>query len=112
MASVDYTWVIDKGADVTLSFELQQDNSEIIDLSGYSASFIVYPAWGSAATLTLTSSPAAGVSIDTATGIVTVTLTDTQTAALTQDTYFYHFRTTSGGGLIDTWARGEIQVKP
>ena len=57
-----------------------------------------------------TSSTSFSVSITGSTGEVTISLTDTQTAALTSGRYYYDVFLTSGGGVVSRMVEGQAFV--
>jgi len=87
---------LDRGASDRFSFELDQGNKRPVDLSGTDATLKIMSSWGAVPTLTLTSNPSAGLTLDTDKGIITVTITKAQTATLVNDVYYAHLDLDTG----------------
>jgi hypothetical protein len=90
---------IDRGATFLATIELEQENKEPIDLTGYTASLKFASTWGGTPALTLTSSPAAGLTITADSGLIAVVATDEQTATLTEDVYYAKLEITLSGAI-------------
>lgn len=111
MAAGEQNLIIDRGARWEMTVYLDQKNKEPIDLTGLEATFVIYPDWGGTAFLTLTSSPAAGITITEAEGKLEIVLTTAQTATMTLDSYVYHLHTIDGAEK-SRYARGVLTIKP
>jgi hypothetical protein len=109
-----YDIVIDKGADLALTFTVRNDGDDTLaNLTGYTARLQARPSPESATVyLTLTSSPAAGLALGGAAGTVTLSLTAAQTAALTWAAADYDLFITSAGGVVTRLLYGKMFVRP
>ena len=98
---------IDQGADFQTVISLTDSNGDILNLTDYTALGQVRKTFGSgtvAATFTL--------ALAAATGQVTVTLTDVQTAALTSGRYVYDILITDSSGDKTRILEGHATVVP
>lgn len=87
--------------------------ASVISLSGYTATLVVRRTYTSAtAPITLTSTPAAGLTITAATGRVTAVFTDAQTATLTLPEYVWGLELTNGSGYPAEDAGGPLYITP
>lgn len=85
----------------------------VVSLSGYTATLVVRPAWSSlTASLTLTSSPAAGLTITAGTGKVAAVFTAAQTEALTRSEYVWGIELTDGSGHATEDIHGPLYMIP
>lgn len=87
-----------------------------VDLTGYTVTSGVYAGIGAAATETLIVTPAVSVSVATAAGVtsstVQVSLTETQTYALSPNTIQrWYLRWVSPGGVTRTVLSGAVNAK-
>ena len=106
MAAVSNLY-IDQGADFSTTLYLTDSNGDVLNLTDYTALGQVRKTYGSstiAATFTL--------SLVAATGQVTVTLTDVQTAALTSGRYVYDILITDSSGDKTRILEGHATVVP
>ena len=106
MAAVS-NFYIDQGADFSTTLYLTDSNGDILNLTDYTALGQVRKTFESstvAATFTL--------SLAAATGQVTVTLTDVQTAALTSGRYVYDILITDSSGDKTRILEGHATVVP
>jgi len=106
-----YNATIDQGATWTVVVTYEDSTGAPINLTGYTAAMQVRQQYSSdTAELTLTS-PSGGIVITGATGIVTITMTATQTAALEEGYYVYDVELTSGS-FKDRLIQGQLTVAP
>ena len=106
MAAVS-NFYIDQGADFSTTLYLTDSNGDVLNLTDYTALGQVRKTYGSstiAATFTL--------ALTAATGQVTVTLTDVQTAALTSGRYVYDILITDSSGDKTRILEGHATVVP
>lgn len=82
---------IDQGTDYSITIDCTDSSGEILNLTGYTAAAQVRKTYQSS-----TISATFGTAITAATGKVIMTLTDTQTAALSSGRYVYDLNITSG----------------
>ena len=98
---------IDAGATFTVEYEYTNDDGTIFDLTGYTAKMQIRemptsPSYVLEVTPTLT----------IATGIISVTLTATQTAELTNSAYVYAIELYGSGGYVLRAVEGKISMSP
>jgi hypothetical protein len=79
-----------------------------INFTGYTATMEIRNAISNDVALTLTSTPAAGITL-TSLGVITITMTATQTNALLGE-YSYDLQITSPTSVIKTYTYGTISV--
>ena len=94
MAST-YNIEIDQGATYTLAITYKDSAGVPINLTNYTAAMQLRLQYDSPTTALSLSSPSNGIVITGASGLVTITITDTQTAALASDTFLYDLEITS-----------------
>lgn len=106
MAAVSNLY-IDQGADFSTTLSLTDSNGDVLNLTGYSAVGQMRKTYGSstvAATFT--------IALVAGTGQVTLTLTDTITAALTSGRYVYDVLITDSSGDKTRILEGHATVTP
>lgn len=104
----EYDIEIMQGADKSITFTLTDNNDNAVDLTSYTAKLEIRDRPGGAIIISLTSLPAAGITITAATGVIVAAWTAAQTALFTFDTAYYDLFTTSGTGTKTCIARGKI----
>ena len=98
---------IDQGADFTTVISLTDSNNDALNLTGYSALAQIRKTHGST-----TISATFGTVLTTNTGQVTLTLTDTVTAAMTSGRYVYDVLLTDGSGDKTRVLEGQAILTP
>jgi len=78
-----------KGCSWDLAMQYQDDAGEGQDLSGYTVAMMVRKNVDSDILLSLTSSPAAGITLTAATGTIQIAITPTQSAAIQSNEVVY-----------------------
>jgi hypothetical protein len=114
MATVVLDFVIEKDRTFSKILQLFDDTTGLpVNLTGYSVRMQVKPFAGSGTTyMTLTSTPAAGIAITNATqGIITISQTAVQTAALTFSQGVYDLIIVLSGVVTEKY-QGTITVLP
>ena len=105
----NYQISIDQGATYSLALTYKDSNGTAINLTGYTAAMQIRTSYESSSTVvSLTSS--SGIVITAATGLLTINITSTQTAALTPGTYVYDLEITSGAGVVTRLIQGSVMV--
>jgi hypothetical protein len=84
-----YDFEIQRGATFGLETFWMDSSKTPVDLTGMTATMILRKEKGGAALLTLTSTPAAGITITPGYGQLYIAMTASQTLALVYDLYFY-----------------------
>jgi|TARA_B110000858_G_scaffold178806_1_gene214902 hypothetical protein len=98
---------IDQGTDFSIVVDVSDATGEILNLSGYTSAGQIRKTYGSStisATFTCTNNNAAGQ--------VTMSLTDTQTSALTPGRYVYDMNITSAAGITTRVVEGQAIITP
>ena len=106
MASISNIF-IDQGADFTTTVTVTDSNGDAVSLVGYSAAAQIRKSYSSS------TSTAFMTSISNASGgEITITLSDTQTAALEAGRYLYDVLITASGGDKTRVVEGQVTVNP
>lgn len=85
-----------------------------VNLTGWKARFTMWPKGSpglTAASLALTSTPAAGITLGGVLGTVVITATTTQTEALEVDQYDYQFELEDAAGAVQVYYEGVLDLK-
>tara|TARA_B100001248_G_scaffold214673_1_gene169292 strand:- start:1324 stop:1659 length:336 start_codon:yes stop_codon:yes gene_type:complete len=99
---------IDQGTDFSIVVDVTDATGSVLDLTGYSAAAQIRKTYGS-------SSASATFTTSTGTpsqGKVTLSLTDTQTSALSSGRYVYDLNITSGSGVKTRVVEGQAIITP
>lgn len=98
---------IDQGATFTKTFTVKDSSGDVVDLTGYTGSAQIRKTTSStdytAFTVTFT---------DRTNGLVTISLTNTQTSALEGTTYYYDVELTDGSNTVYRLSQGYAYVQP
>ena len=107
MAAGTYNFIIDQGATFTRQLTVKEDGSAM-NLTGYSVASKFRSTHDSGTVVgTFT------CSITTATsGIITMAMTASTTAAIEEGIYVYDLEITSGSGTVTRLLQGEVTVNP
>jgi hypothetical protein len=107
-----YTYDLNIHQGETRSFAVQLlDNNEVaIDLTSYTAAMKIKDSYGGNTVLSLTSS--SGITISTATGMITVLITAAQTAALGIQEGVYDLKVVSATSTVTYHLKGRVIVDP
>ena len=100
---------IDQGATFTSDITVKDMNGNVFDLTGYTA--VAKLAKGYSSTRTRTSMTTA-FATDRTTGVLTISLTANQTAALDPERYVYDVEITSSSGSVTRVSEVIITVRP
>jgi hypothetical protein len=100
---------IDQGATFTSDITVKDINGEIFDLTGYTAVAKMAKGYSSTRTRTTITTTFA---TDRTTGVLTISLTNAQTAALDAERYVYDVEIISGTGTVTRVLEGIITVRP
>lgn len=107
-----YNIVADQGATFTRTVTWLDANSQPVDLTGYSARMQVRQRYVSTSTvLSLTSTPAAGITLGTTNGQITIQVSATSTAAVAAGEYRYDLELVSGSGVVTRLLMGSFTVR-
>ena len=107
MAAGTYNFIIDQGATFTRQLTVKEDGSAM-NLTGYSVASKMRSTHDSGTVVgTFT------CSITTATsGLITMAMTASTTAAIEEGIYVYDLEITSGSGTVTRLLQGEVTVNP
>ena len=97
---------IDQGTDFEITVDVTQADGTALDLTGYSAAAQIRKTYGSSQRTAFTTG------ISAASGQVTMSLSDTQTSALTSGRYVYDLNITSGAGITTRVVEGQVIITP
>ena len=106
MASISNIF-IDQGADFTTTVTVTDSNGDTVSLAGYSAAAQIRKSYSSSTSTAFTTSIS-----NASGGEITITLTDTQTAALDAGRYLYDVLITASGGDKTRVVEGQVTVNP
>lgn len=98
--------VVDQGADFTTTVTLKNDDGSALNLENYSGAGQIRKHYTSSTATNFT------VTLTADTGIVTLSLSDTQTSALTAGRYVYDVELTDPDGIISRIVEGIVTVTP
>ncbi len=106
MASISNIF-IDQGADFTTTVTVTDSNGDAVSLAGYSAAAQIRKSYSSSTSTAFTTSIS-----NASGGEITITLSDTQTAALEAGRYLYDVLITASGGDKTRVVEGQVTVNP
>lgn len=109
MAST-YNILVDQGATYTLAVTYKDSSGTAINLTGYTAAMQLRYSYDSATAVLSLSSPSNGIVITGASGLVTITISANQTAALSADTFLYDLEITSPTTVKTRLIQGVVVV--
>lgn len=97
--------IIDQGTDYSTSITLTDDEENVIDLTGYTANAQIRKTYSSSNSVTFTTA------ITPAQGVITLSLTDSQTANIVPGRYVYDVILTASG-TTSRIVEGIVTVTP
>ena len=109
MAST-YNILVDQGSTYTLAVTYKDSSGTAINLTGYTAAMQLRENYDSATAVLSLSSPSSGIVITGASGLVTITMSATQTAALSADTFLYDLEIASPASVKTRLIQGVVVV--
>ena len=98
---------IDQGADFTTTVTVTDSNGDAVSLVGYSVFAQIRKSYSSSTSTDFTTSIS-----NASGGEITITLSDTQTAALEAGRYLYDVLITASGGDKTRVVEGQVTVNP
>lgn len=104
--------VIQQGDDFSKAVPVLDQSGNPADITGYSASMQIRPTAGSSVTLLSLSSPSTGITLQSVPGVVTITITHAQTAALWPQPCVYDLTLTDPSGNVARFLTGDITITP
>ena len=99
---------IDQGANFSTTVTIEDGNSSALDLTGYTALAQIRKTYQSTTATNFTST----FDADRTTGLITISLTNTQTAALEEGRYVYDLLITDLSGTKTRVVEGIVTVNP
>jgi len=101
---------IDQGATFTSDVTVTNSDGDAVDLAGYTASAAMADAYGSSSSTTITTT----IASDTTTGVISLSLTDTQTTALDAPARYVYdvYITKTSDSSVTRVIEGIITVNP
>jgi len=112
MTAATNNFIIDQGANWSVTFVYKNSAGTAINLTGYTAALQIRDTYADSTTDLSLSSPSNGITITGATGTIAVTATAAQTAAIAAGNYVYDLEITSGGGIVTRLVQGKVSVSP
>lgn len=100
---------IDQGATFTSDITVKDVNGTVFNLTGYTARAKMAKGYSSTRTRTTITTTIAN---DPTTGVVTLSLTSTETAGLDSERYVYDLEIVSSGNIVTRAVEGIITVRP
>lgn len=104
-----YNLRIDQGSKHSFVVAVQDSNGVARNLTGYTAKLHIKKSKADASTV-LELTEASGLAINAAAGLITVTITDEQTTAMTWESGVYDLKITSAGGDAERILEGGVVV--
>lgn len=105
-----YNILVDQGSTYSLALTYKDSAGVAINLTGYTAAMQARDTVNTPTTVLSLSSPSSGIVITGATGLITITMTATQTRDLIANTYVYDLEITSGAGVVTRLIQGSLIV--
>ena len=110
MSGGNYNITTEQGSTFTLQFDITINGTKMTSgLSGYSARMQVRSS-ASASTAVLDLVSPTNITLNTTTGLITVTVSAAQMAAVTAGKYVYDFELVSSGGIVSKPIKGKFIV--
>jgi len=107
-----YNISIDQGATYTLAISYKDENGAAINLTNYTAAMQLRSTYTSVDAVLSLSSPSNGIVITGATGLISITITATQTAALSSNNFVYDLEITSSSNVKTRLIQGIVTISP
>lgn len=105
--------IVDQGADWSALVKDWKDDAGVaISLSGYTAKMQIRANPNDLTALITLDSTVSGISINTGTNIITLSMTAAQTGALTFSSAWYDLMLTSGAGVVTRLIFGRVILRP
>jgi len=98
--------IIDQGTDYSTSINLTDADGNVINLSGYTANSQIRKTYSSSNSVAFTTS------LDAANGVITLSLTDSQTANLVAGRYVYDVIVNATNSVTSRILEGIVTVTP
>jgi len=105
-----YNILVDQGSTYTLAVTYKDSSGTAINLTGYTAAMQLRENYDSATAVLSLSSPSSGIVITGASGLVTITMSAIQTAALSADTFLYDLEIASPASVKTRLIQGVVVV--
>ena len=97
-------FILQQGSKFVINITIWDDRADGIlkDLTGYTAAMQLRDTVDDASTILSLTSPSSGITINTTTSVITVTITAVQAAAITTESMCYDLEITPSSGSADT----------
>lgn len=110
MSAALHNFTIEQGVTTAKSFVWKDSNGDVIDLTGYTARMQIREAFTSSSTILSATNQNGQLVITANQGKVTLTLTATETAALTFTTGVYDLELVSASGTVTRLVEGTVTL--
>ena len=111
MPAAQYNIIIEQGATWRLSLTWKDSAGAPIDLTGYTARMQVRQAYGAADAL-LSLSNGTGITLGPSAGVITLTASATQTAAIAARNGVYDLEMVAPDGTVTRLLQGSVTISP
>lgn len=111
MEPATYNFSIYQGATWARQMTYKDGNGNVINLSGYLCRLKIRQTWGGTVLLSLSNGAEGGITVAATSPNITVTLTPTQTDALTFQKAVYDMELESPAGVVDRLIEGVVTLK-
>lgn len=98
--------IVDQGTDYSTTVNLTDDNDNIVDLTGYTAAGQIRKTYTSSNAVNF------GIVLESSNGVVRMSLTDTQTAAMAAGRYVYDVFVTNAANTTSRIVEGIVTITP
>ncbi len=112
MTAGNYTITIEQGATLGLTLTWRDESNALINLTGYTARMQVREQLDSATPFITLTTENGGIALGGAAGTITLNITATATAAITQTSGVYDLELVSSGGVVTRLLEGLVIIKP
>jgi hypothetical protein len=112
MTAGNYTITIEQGATLGLTLTWRDESNALVNLTGYTARMQVREQLDSATPFITITTENGGIALGGVAGTITLNITATSTAAITQTSGVYDLELVSGGGVVTRLLEGLVIIKP
>jgi hypothetical protein len=100
--------VVDQGADYSASIDVADSDGDNIDLTGYTGAGQIRKTYSSTTAVNF----AVAVADPSTSGVLNISLTNSQTNAMKAGRYVYDVEITSSGGIKTRVLEGQLEITP
>lgn len=112
MTAGNYTVTIEQGATLGLTLTWSDESNALVNLTGYTARMQIREQLDSATPFITLTTENGGITLGGVAGTITLNMTATATAALTQTSGVYDLELVSSGGVVTRLLEGLVIIKP